>query len=46
MCQLVENAGGTVAGVAFLIELGYLSGRDKLRPYDVISVVTYDTPDD
>src|SRR5215216_2226813 len=24
MCQLVENAGGTVAGVAFLIELTYL----------------------
>jgi adenine phosphoribosyltransferase len=46
MCQLVEKAGGTVASVAFLIELGYLSGRDKLRPYDVISVITYDTPDD
>jgi len=46
MCQLVENAGGTVAGVAFLIELGYLNGRDQLRPYDVISVITYDTPDD
>ena len=46
MCQLVEYAGGTVAGVAFLIELGYLKGRDKLRPYDVISVITYDTPDD
>ncbi len=46
MCQLVEYAGGTVAGVAFLIELGYLKGRDQLRPYDVISVITYDTPDD
>ena len=46
MCQLVENAGGTVAGVAFLIELSYLKGRDRLRPYDVISVITYDTPDD
>ncbi len=46
MCQLVENAGGTVAGVAFLIELGYLRGRDKLRPYEVVSVITYDTPDD
>ncbi len=46
MCQLVENGGGTVAGVAFLIELSYLNGRDRLRPYDVISVITYDTPDD
>ena len=46
MCQLVENAGATVAGVAFLIELGYLDGRDKLAPYDVVSVITYDSPDD
>ncbi|MDP9411977.1 MAG: adenine phosphoribosyltransferase [Actinomycetota bacterium] len=46
MCQLVENAGGAVAGVAFLIELAYLEGRAQLRPYEVISVVTYDSPDD
>ena len=46
MCQLVENAGGTVAGVAFLIELGYLGGRDKLKPYDVVSLITYDDPED
>ena len=46
MCRLVENAGGTVAGVAFLIELGYLQGRQQLQPYDVISVITYDSPDD
>ena len=42
MCQLVENAGGTVAAVAFLIELSYLNGRDQLSPYDVISLVKYD----
>jgi adenine phosphoribosyltransferase len=46
MCQLVENAGGTVAGVAFLIELSYLSGRDKLQPYEVVSLITYDDPQD
>jgi adenine phosphoribosyltransferase len=46
MCQLVENAGGTVAGVAFLIELGYLKGRDKLKPYKVVSLITYDDPED
>jgi adenine phosphoribosyltransferase len=46
MCQLVENAGGTVAGVAFLIELGYLGGRDKLKPYEVVSLITYDDPQD
>ena len=46
MCELVENAGGTVVGVAFLIELGYLHGRDRLAPYEIVSLVTYATPDD
>ena len=46
MCQLVENAGGTVAGVAFLIELAYLRGRDKLEPYEVVSLITYYDPQD
>ena len=45
MCQLVENAGGTVAGVAFLIELSYLNGRSRLQPYNVVSLITYDDPD-
>ncbi len=45
MCQLVENAGGTVAGVAFLIELTYLDGRSLLAPYEVISIITYDDPE-
>ncbi len=45
MCELVENAGGTVAGVAFLIELTYLGGRDRLAPYDVVSLITYDDPE-
>ena len=46
MCQLVENAGGTVAGVVFLIELAYLGGREKLKPYPVVSLITYDDPQD
>jgi adenine phosphoribosyltransferase len=46
MCQLVENAGGTVAGVAFLIELSYLNGRDKLEPYEVVSLISYHDPED
>jgi adenine phosphoribosyltransferase len=45
MCELVEIGGGTVAGVAFLIELTYLRGRDRLVPYDVISLITYDDPE-
>jgi adenine phosphoribosyltransferase len=45
MCDLVENAGGVVAGTAFLIELSYLKGRNLLEPYQVTSVLTYYTPD-
>lgn len=42
MCELVEAAGGRVAGVAFLIELAYLGGRQKLSEYDVFSLISYD----
>jgi adenine phosphoribosyltransferase len=42
MCQLVENAGGVVAGVAFLIELRSLEGRQLLAPYEVTSLLAYD----
>lgn len=42
MCQLVENAGGLVAGVAFLMELRYLNGRNLLAPYEVTSLLAYD----
>jgi adenine phosphoribosyltransferase len=45
MCNLVENAGATVAGVAFLIELSYLNGRARLVPYEVVSIITYDDPE-
>ncbi|MFW9951903.1 MAG: phosphoribosyltransferase family protein, partial [Candidatus Thorarchaeota archaeon] len=39
-CNLVEKAGGLVVGVAFVIELiGSLHGRDKLKEYDVLSLV-------
>jgi adenine phosphoribosyltransferase len=40
-CQLVEKAGGRVLGLAFLIELTFLGGRDKLRPYEVFSLIQY-----
>ncbi|HVF01648.1 MAG TPA: adenine phosphoribosyltransferase [Rubrobacteraceae bacterium] len=42
MCQLVENAGGIVVGVAFLIELRFLGGRKLLTPYSVTSLIAYD----
>jgi adenine phosphoribosyltransferase len=40
-CQLIEKAGGKVAGCAFLVELSFLKGRDKLRPYQVFSLIQY-----
>lgn len=39
--KLVEELGGVVAGVAFMIELTYLNGREKLKDYDVFSLVQY-----
>jgi adenine phosphoribosyltransferase len=39
--KLVEQLGGIVAGCAFLIELSYLDGMDKLEGYDVLSLMKY-----
>ena len=39
--KLIEHAGATVAGAAFLMELSFLKGRAKLAKYDVFSVLTY-----
>ena len=43
LCELVEQAGGVVAGCAFVIELAFLSGRERLADYDVHSLLTYDS---
>jgi adenine phosphoribosyltransferase len=40
-CRLVERAGGQVAGCAFLLELGFLKGRDRLAPHEVFSLIRY-----
>jgi adenine phosphoribosyltransferase len=40
--RLVEQLGGHVVGVAFLIELAFLHGRDKLRHYPLHSLIVYD----
>jgi adenine phosphoribosyltransferase len=39
--KLVEELGGVVAGIAFLIELSYLDGRDKLDGYDILTLMQY-----
>jgi adenine phosphoribosyltransferase len=40
-CQLVEKLNAKVAGLAFAIELEFLHGREKLRGYDVLSLLKY-----
>ena len=42
LCGLVERAGGVVGGCAFVIELAFLGGRERLAGYDVHSLVVYD----
>ncbi|PGM58518.1 adenine phosphoribosyltransferase [Bacillus sp. AFS053548] len=39
--KLVEELGGIVVGIAFLIELSYLEGRKKLEGYDIFTLMTY-----
>lgn len=39
--NLVEQLGGVIVGIMFLIELEFLKGREQLKGYDVISLVKY-----
>lgn len=39
--NLIKQLGGVPVGAAFLIELGYLDGRDKMDGLDVFSLMTY-----
>ncbi len=40
-CQLVEKLGGTVIGCAFIINLSYLNGMEKLKDYPVFYLIEY-----
>lgn len=42
LCELVRGAGAEVAGCAFLVELVFLGGRERLGDVDVRSLITYD----
>jgi adenine phosphoribosyltransferase len=42
--DLVEQLGGRVVGCAFVVELGFLHGREALAGHDVHSLVRYDEP--
>jgi adenine phosphoribosyltransferase len=38
-CRLVQHLGGTIAGLAFVVELGFLGGRAKLADHDILSLI-------
>ncbi len=40
-CGLIEKIGGRIVGITFLIELGELGGRKKLKKYSVKSALFY-----
>ena len=40
--RLVQQCGGVVVGVAFLIELAFLRGRAKLKDHPITSLIVYD----
>lgn len=39
--RLIEKTGAQVAGMSFLIELGFLEGRKRLEGYEVFSLIKY-----
>ena len=40
--RLAEHLGGEIVECAFIIELGFLHGRERLAPHPVHSIVRYD----
>ncbi len=43
LCELVEQLGGQVVGCAFLIELAFLNGRERLSGRDVHALLSYES---
>ena len=43
VCELVEKLGGTVVGLAFLMELDFLDGRNVLDGYNVYTAIRYES---
>ncbi len=39
--KLIEKIGGKVSGLGFIVELDFLNGREKLKDYDMFSLVHY-----
>jgi len=41
VCSLIEKLGGKVAGLFFLIELSFLNPQEKLKGYEISSLIKY-----
>lgn len=41
VANLIKQAEGVVAGIGFLIELTFLKGRDKLKDFEIFSIIKY-----
>lgn len=39
--ELVKQLGGNVVGIMFIVELGFLNGRERLQDYDIYSLIKY-----
>jgi len=44
-CRLVEKLGGRVVQLSFVVELTFLNGRERLKDYDIRSIIKYDSED-
>ena len=42
LCELVEQLGGEVVGCAFLVELAFLHGRERLAGHDIHALLAYE----
>ncbi|HOI29953.1 MAG TPA: adenine phosphoribosyltransferase [Melioribacteraceae bacterium] len=42
-CNLIEKLGGKIVLISFLIELAFLNGREKLKEYEIHSLIQYDS---
>ena len=41
--KLVERLKGQVTGIGFLIDLTFLNGKERLKKYEVYSLIEYDS---
>jgi adenine phosphoribosyltransferase len=41
VCELVEQLGGEIVQVNFLMELSFLNGREKIKNYELFAAITY-----